>query len=198
MSIFLRSRRRPPQPSAQSRPPRQRPPRPYHGLVCGRKRHPQTPLSSHVCPRKATSFAVRPLASYAAVAPLILPPHSLVRSKHPLKPPGRSNTRNSILAAFLRGSIHGCLWSSCGFIRGGSPGSPLTPLGPGPRQLTHSRHCESRQQVSAPLTSADEALSTETTHPQQSCDLVCGGGLRFRSPFSHTPQSSARIFLQRR
>ena len=34
------------------------------------------------------------------------PPHSLVRSKHPLKPSRRSNIHNSILAAFLCGHIH--------------------------------------------------------------------------------------------
>ena len=132
----------PPQPSAQSRPRRQRPSRPSHGLVCGWqpslppfppdsricKHHPQAPLSSHVCPRKATSFAGRSLASYAAAAPLILPLHSLARSKHPLKPSGRSNIRNSILAAFLRNQFHQAKRLprlSCGLIRGGSPGSPL-------------------------------------------------------------------------
>ena len=47
-------------------------PSPEGGLI--HKQHPQAPLSSYVCPRKAKSFADRSLASYAAAAPLILPP----------------------------------------------------------------------------------------------------------------------------
>ena len=75
---------------------------------------------------------------------------------------------------------------------------PARPLRLRPRQLAHSRHCESRQQVPTPLPSADEALSQKRRTLRQSFDLVCGDGLRFRSPFSHTPQPSAQISLQRR
>ena len=62
------------------------PPSPTGGLI--QKQTPQTPLISHVCPRKATFFAGRPLTSYSAAALLIPPPHSLVRSKHPQSRPG--------------------------------------------------------------------------------------------------------------
>ena len=77
---------------------RRRPPRWSHGLVCGRAAAPTHPFPARrprpqttpsdgrqcVCvrPRIATSSADRPSASYAGAAPLTLPPHRHVRSKH--------------------------------------------------------------------------------------------------------------------
>ena len=130
-------------------------------------RPPRAALSANNIPRRLS--AAMCVQGKAATAPLILPPHSHVRSTHPLKPSGRSNIRKSILSAFLRDHIHRAKRhprSSCGLICGGSPGSALPPLQrPCPQRLTHSRPCGPRWQVPVPIPSAKEALFTGATPP---------------------------------
>ena len=149
VSKFLRARR-PPEPAAQSRPRRRRPPRPSHGLVClspGRP-HPQTTslgASRQPCV-SAESDVLRWLStgllcSDGTAHPPLAQPH---RSKYFLMPPGRSNIHNRIFAAFLRDHIHRKRLPrpSCGIIRTGSPGSPLPSPRPRPQQLAQSRPCK--------------------------------------------------------
>ena len=106
VSKCLRARR-PPQPSAQSRRPwRRRPTRPSmasSALPPGRP-YPQTTspgasqqprVSKESSDLRGSSIGL--VCSGGTAHP---PPHSLVCSKHPLKPSGRSNICNNILAAF--------------------------------------------------------------------------------------------------
>ena len=78
-------------------------------------------------------------------------------------------------------------WPSCGLIRGGRPGLPLV-RSDSPTTVPASR--DSRSPLPSLLRKRPCSQKRHTLW--QSCDL------RFRSPFSHPPQPSAQVFMQKR
>ena len=91
------------------------------------------------------------------------PPRSLIRRKHPLKPPGHGIVLNSISRS-CPARPH--LWSR----RPPRPRHPrLTFPHTPPARPRPQRHCQPSPLFTAadsvPVSSADEALSTEVTHP---------------------------------
>ena len=205
------------QPLAQSRQQRRRPPQPSYDLLCGwqpplppsppggllRKQHPQTAFSAVTCVHeKRCPSQVVHWPRYSAAALLTLPPpHSLIRSKHPLKLSGRSNIHNRIpqpscaATSTEPSNLSGRLVASSAAAA-----------------QTHPFRSESPTAVLANHDGRSPLPSLLRTTPcpqkrhtlRQSCALVCGGGLRFCFPFlprpgrrRHPPQPSAQISLQR-
>ena len=111
------------------------------------------------------------VASYTAMAPLTLFPHSLVRSKHPLKLSGCRNICNSIAQPHPRSQT--TLRPSFGLICGSNPGSPFTP----------------RDRARAPLPLQTRLCPQRRRTHWSSFNLVCGGSLCSRPP---SPRSLVR------
>ena len=131
--------------------PRLRVAAPTHPLPSGRPCPQTTPPSASQQPRASTESDVLRDSSIGLVhsgGTAHPPTHSLVRSKPPLTSSGRSNIRNNILAAFLRGHIHRAKRLPRPFLASFATaafGSPLSPSQrPRPQRLAHSRLFQSR------------------------------------------------------